>query len=68
MGSESQSRASIKWNKSRDNIVIRPDKEFGAEIRKAAAERGQTIQVYVLEAVKFFMDFGKDVSECQSES
>lgn len=59
MGSDAQRRASIKWNRSRDNIVIRPDKETGTKIRKAAAERGMSVQQFILDALK-------DVIECQS--
>ncbi len=47
---EAQKRASVKWYKSRDNIMIRPDKETGAAIRAAAAEAGQSNQQYILEA------------------
>lgn len=43
-------RASVKYNKSRDNIMIRPDKDTGAEIRQAAAEAGQSVQGYILQA------------------
>lgn len=49
--SEAQKRASYKWNSSRDNITIRPDKETGAQIRQAAANAGQSVQQYILQAV-----------------
>ena len=48
--SEAQKKAAVKWNKSRDNIMIRPDKETGAAIRAAAAEAGQSNQQYILQA------------------
>lgn len=48
--SEAHSRASVKYNKARDNIMIRPTKEDGAEIRQAAAAAGQSVQGYILEA------------------
>ena len=48
---EAQKKASIKWNSSRDNIMIRPDKETGAQIRQAAADAGQSVQQYILQAV-----------------
>ena len=51
MRTEAQKKASIKWNSSRDNIMIRPDKETGAQIRQAAADAGQSVQQYVLQAV-----------------
>lgn len=50
--SEAHKRASNKWNSSRDNIMIRPDKEEGQEIRAAAAVAGQSVQAYVLQAVR----------------
>lgn len=48
--SEAHSRASVKYNKARDNIMIRPTKEDGAEIRQAAAAAGQSVQNYILQA------------------
>lgn len=48
--SEAHSRASVKYNKARDNIMIRPTKEDGAEIRQAAAAAGQSVQGYILQA------------------
>lgn len=50
--SEAHKRASNKWNSSRDNIMIRPDKEEGQAIRAAAANAGQSVQAYVLQAVR----------------
>ena len=50
MATKSQIKASVKYNASRDNIMIRPDKETGAEIRQAAAEAGQSVQGYILQA------------------
>ena len=47
---EAQKRAVVKYNQSRDNIMIRPDKETGAAIRAAAAEAGQSNQQYILQA------------------
>lgn len=49
--SEARKKASKKWNSSRDNIIIRPDKETGAAIRAAAAAAGQSIQQFILAAV-----------------
>lgn len=57
--SEAQKRASYKWNSSRDNITIRPDKETGAQIRQAAADAGQSVQQYILQAVADRMEKGK---------
>lgn len=50
--SEAHKRASAKWNASRDNIMIRPDKEEGERIRAAAKKAKMSIQNYVLEAVR----------------
>ena len=50
--SEAQSRASTKWNKSRDCITIRPTKEKGAEIRKAAKDAGLSVQQFILLCVE----------------
>ena len=47
---EAEKRASVKYYKSRDNIMIRPDKETGAAIRAAAAAAGQSNQQYILQA------------------
>jgi len=35
-----------------DRIVIQPRKEEGATIREAAAQAGQSLQAYVLQAVR----------------
>lgn len=50
--SDAQKRASYKWNSSRDNITIRPTKEEGQEIRAAAADAKQSVQQYILQAVR----------------
>lgn len=50
--SDAHKRASYKWNSSRDNIMIRPSKEEGQQIRDAAAKAGQSVQTYVLDAVR----------------
>ena len=53
--SDAHKRASTKWNSSRDNIMIRPDKETGAAIRAAAASLGLSVQQFILQAVAAFM-------------
>ena len=50
--SKAHSRASTKWNGSRDNIMIRPTKDEGACIRAAAEAVGQSLQEYILQAVR----------------
>ena len=54
--SDAHKRASTKWNSSRDNIMIRPDKDTGAKIRCAAEDAGQSLQVYILQAVQERME------------
>lgn len=54
--SDAHKKASNKWNSSRDNIMIRPDKETGAQIRQAAADAGQSVQQYILQAVTARME------------
>ena len=49
--SEARIRANVKYNKSRDNIMIRPSKDIGQQIRQAAADAGQSVQQYILQAV-----------------
>ena len=56
MSTEAQKRASIKYNRKQDNIMIRPTKDEGAEIRAAAATAGQSVQAYVLQAVRERME------------
>ena len=54
--SEAHKKASAKWNGSRDNIMIRPDKETGAKIRAAAAAKSLIVQKYILEAVRVYIE------------
>lgn len=56
MATEAQRRASINYNKRQDNIMIRPSKEEGAEIRQAATNAGQSVQGYILQAIKERME------------
>lgn len=53
---KAQIRASVEYNKNRDNIMVRPTKEDGAVIRAAAAKAGQSVQAYVLQAVRERME------------
>ena len=52
LSSEAQKRASKKWNSSRDNIMLRLEKETGAAIRAAAAAAGQSVTQYILAILK----------------
>lgn len=55
MGSKAQTNASVKYNRTRDSITIRPDKETGARIRRAAEESGVSVTEYILTALKEYM-------------
>ena len=44
------------YQKNRDAIMLRPTKENGQKIRQAAADAGQSVQAYVLQAVAERMD------------
>ena len=46
--SDAHKRASVKYNASKDNIMLRPSKEDGARIRKAA-DAGKSVQRYCLD-------------------
>ena len=52
MSTEAEKRAVANYQKNRDAIMIRPTKEEGAQIREAAAAAGQSVQSYILEAVR----------------
>ena len=57
--SDAHKKASAKWNASRDNIMIRPDKETGALIRKAAEAEGLSLQQFIIKAVLTFIEWRK---------
>lgn len=56
MGSEAQTKASVKFNRTRDSITIRPDKETGAKIRQAAETAGVSVTEFILTALKEYME------------
>jgi uncharacterized protein (DUF1778 family) len=56
MSTEAEKAAVLKYQRSRDNIMIRPTKEEGQQIRQAAADAGQSVQQYILQAVKDRME------------
>lgn len=56
MATEAQRRASINYNKRQDNIMLRPSKDDGARIRQSAANAGQSVQGYILQAIKERME------------
>lgn len=51
MATEAKRRAVIAYNKRQDAIMLRPDKETGAAIRKAAQDAGKPLQRFILDAV-----------------
>lgn len=59
MASEAKLKANAKYIATLDRIVIQPKKDKGQQIRQAAAEAGQSVQQYILQAVADRMDKGK---------
>lgn len=56
MGSEAQTKASVKFNRKRDSITIRPDKETGTKIRRAAETAGVSVTEFILTALKEYIE------------
>ena len=56
MGSEAQTKASVKHNKKKDSITIRPDKETGAKIRSVAGQRGISVTGLIMTALKPYIE------------
>ena len=52
MSTEAEKRAVANYQKNRDAIMLRPSKEEGQTIRAAAAVAGQSVQAYILEAIR----------------
>lgn len=52
MSTDAQKRASTNYNRRQDNIMVRPSKEEGAIIRAAAAANNQSVQAFILQAVR----------------
>ncbi len=50
--SASRRRNNDAYNAKCDNISIRPLKPIGADIRNAATESGQSVQGYILQAIR----------------
>lgn len=57
--SEAKRRNNDKYNAKCDAITLRPHKDAGAAIRQAAADAGQSLQGYILQAVRERMDRDK---------
>ncbi|MFQ7320059.1 MAG: DUF1778 domain-containing protein [Faecalibacterium sp.] len=54
--SEAHKRASYKYNSNRGSITLRPTKDEDAQIRAAAAASGDSLQNYILQAVRERME------------
>ena len=62
MATKARIAANIRYNKSRDSITIRPDKETGGRIRAAAAAAGMPIQRFLVCAALEKIDRGGEKS------
>ena len=49
-----------KYQATRDAIMLRPSKEDGAKIRQAAADAGMSVQGYVFNALREYMENHKN--------
>ena len=56
MATEAHITASVRHNQSKDSITIRPHKAEGTRIRQAAADAGQSVQAYILDALRVRLD------------
>lgn len=54
-----QIAASTRYHQKQDNIMVRTDKANGAIIRQAAADAGQSLQGYILQAIAERMERDK---------
>ena len=59
MASDAKLKANAKYIATLDRIVIQPKKDIGQQIRQAAADAGQSVQQYILQAVNDRMQKGK---------
>ena len=56
MSTDAQRAAVLRHQAKLDRIVIQPEKEEGTMIRQAAANAGQSVQGYILQAIKERME------------
>lgn len=54
--SENKRRSNDTYNAKCDNIAIRPQKAVGGDIRAAAANGSQSMQGYILQAIRDRME------------
>lgn len=67
MVSEAKKRANTAYNRRQDNIMIRPTKEKGQEIRQAAKQAGQSVQAYLIQAADERIQREKDMASDDPE-
>ena len=56
MSTDAQRAAVLRHQAKLDRIVIQPSKEEGAKIRQSASSAGQSVQGYILQAIKERME------------
>lgn len=56
MSTDAQRAAVLRHQAKLDRIVIQPSKEEGMKIRQAASNAGQSVQGYILQAIKERME------------
>ena len=56
MSTDAKRAGNARHQAKLDRIVIQPSKEEGAKIRQAAADAGQSVQGYILQAIKERME------------
>ena len=56
MSTDAKRAGNARHQAKLDRIVIQPEKEEGAEIRQAASNAGQSVQGYILQAIKERME------------
>ena len=56
MSTDAQRAAVLRHQAKLDRIVIQPEKEEGTIIRQAASNAGQSVQGYILQAIKERME------------
>ena len=56
MSTDAKRAGNARHQAKLDRIVIQPEKEEGAIIRRAASNAGQSVQGYILQAIKERME------------
>ena len=56
MSTDAKRAGNARHQAKLERIVIQPEKEEGAEIRQAASNAGQSVQGYILQAIKERME------------